>query len=333
MDDLKLLRDLGAELEHQPPPTLVRQRERILRARPRRRWSPWWAAGLVAVATSVAVAVPTVLVGDRSVSTPPAPAAPVDVSGARNVLVIGSDTRKGDGNAKYGPHSQDHGQRSDTIMIINLPADRGKATAVGVPRDSMVKIPRCGSDPARTSMINSAYNSGGAACLRATLEKLTGLRLHHTVEVDFTGFKGMVDALGGVTVEVPRPVDDRASKLRLPAGRHTLDGERALGYVRLRHYGDGSDTARMKRQAVVVKAMLTKARRIVGQPAQLRAFLAEVRRWVRTDLSLEEMYELSRQLGGTTMSYVSVPWEPAPETGNRLRWKQPAADRLFDSLK
>ena len=75
MDDLKLLRDLGAELEHGPPPTLVRQRTRYLQDRPRRRWNAWWTAGLVAVATVCAVAVPTVLVSPRHLANlagPPA---------------------------------------------------------------------------------------------------------------------------------------------------------------------------------------------------------------------------------------------------------------------
>ncbi|MEV0613921.1 LCP family protein [Nonomuraea sp. NPDC050404] len=332
MDDLKLLRDLGDELEHQPPVTLVRQRDRFLRARPRRRWPGWWTAGLVAVATATAVAVPTVLIADRHSATPATEADLVDMSGTRNVLVIGSDTREGEGNAQYGPMQarENVGQRSDTIMIIHLPADRSRSTAVSVPRDSMVRIPACGSEPARTDLINSAYAKGGATCLRSTLEKLTGLRLHHTVEVDFTGFKNMVDAIGGVTIKVAEPVDDRMSKLKLPAGQVTLNGEKALGYVRLRYVGDGSDLARIKRQQVVVVAMLKKVQRSVADPPRLKAFVAEMRKGVKTDLDVEEMFALGEQLARTRMNTVSVPAEPAEQ---RLRWKQPEARKLFESLK
>ncbi|MCP2362765.1 LCP family protein required for cell wall assembly [Nonomuraea thailandensis] len=336
MDDLKLLRDLGAELEHQPPPTLVRRRESFLRARPRRRWSGWWTAGLVAVATAAAVAVPVAFVAVRHTAAPPAGTDTVDMSGTRNVLVIGSDTREGEGNEKYGPESarRDVGQRSDTIMIVHVPADRGRATAISISRDSMVRIPRCGTQPARLDLINSAYAVGGAACLRTTLESLTGLRLHHTVDVDFSGFKNMVDAIGGVTVKLPQPVDDRAAKLKLPAGENLLDGEQALGYARLRHYGDGSDVARIKRQQALVLAMLKKAQRqVVADPGRLKAFLGEVREGVRTDLSLEAMYELGRQLQEVRMTVVSVPWEPYPGDPNRVRWKQPEAGELFGSLK
>ncbi|PZG22975.1 LCP family protein [Nonomuraea aridisoli] len=334
MDDLKLLRDLGAELEHEPPATLARQRHRLFTGRRRRR-PGWWAAGLVAVATSVAVAVPVVLVGDRHDPDRTIVAEPVDVSGTRNVLVVGSDTREGEGNAQYGPGQARAGvgARSDTIMIVHLPADRRTATAVSVPRDSMVRIPRCGSSPPRVDMINSAYDNGGVACLRTTLEKLTGLRLDHTVEVDFTGFKDMVDALGGVTVTLPRPVDDRASKLRLPAGRSHLDGEQALGYVRLRHYGDGSDIARIKRQQTVVVAMVRQVKSALGEPVKLEELLKEVRESVRTDLSMESMYQLATELSGARLDVASVPWMPHPEDKNRIAWKQPDADKLFATLR
>ncbi|MEV6036169.1 LCP family protein [Nonomuraea sp. NPDC052116] len=336
MDDLKLLRDLGEEIGNEPPATLVRQRDRLLRARPRRRWGGWWTAGLVAVATASAVAVPAVLVSGRHTAAPPAGSQAVDMSGTRNVLVIGSDTRVGDGNAKYGPMlaRQDGGggRRSDTIMIVHVPADRGRATVVSVPRDSMVQIPRCDSSPARFDMINSAYDTGGVGCLKRTLESLTGLRIQHSVEVDFSGFKGMVDALGGVEVMLPKAVDDKASKLKLSAGKHLLNGEAALGYVRLRHYGDGSDVQRMKRQQTLVLSMLKKARSGLSSPERLKPFLEAVRRSVKTDLNLESMYELATELSGTKLDLTTVPWEPYPEDRNRLQWRQPEAQKLFERL-
>ncbi|MEV5893046.1 LCP family protein [Nonomuraea fuscirosea] len=333
MDDLKLLRDLGAELEHGPPPTLVRQRARYLHDRPRRRWTGWWTAGLVAVATVCAVAVPTVLLSHREPAGPLAGGEAVDVSGAMNVLLIGSDTRKGEGNAKYGPRSQDGGQRADTIIIVHVPADRGRATAVSVPRDSLVRAAPCASGPARTVMINAVYDEGGAACLRTTLEKLTGLRLHHTMAVDFAGFEDMVDALGGVTVKVPAPVNEPKAKLRLRAGEQVLDGEKALGYVRLRYYGDGSDLSRIKRQRTVVMALLKKAQAAVAVPAKLQGFLDVVRGSVKTDLTVEEMYQLGTQLAETKVSLKVVPTGPHPDDRLRLQWKQPEAGKLFASLK
>ncbi|SDL57337.1 cell envelope-related function transcriptional attenuator common domain-containing protein [Nonomuraea maritima] len=339
MDDLKLLHDLGAQLEHQPPPTLVRQRERLLdgsrrRRAPHGRIAGWWAAGLVAVATAFAVAVPVVLVaGGRDRNPAVVATEPADMSGALNVLLVGSDTREGEGNAEYGPRMADAGARADTIWIAHLPADRTTVTVVSVPRDSIVRIPRCGSSPARTDLINSAYRTGGLTCLRTTLEELTGLRLNHAVEVDFSGFKEVVDALGGVTVTLPLPVNDRAAKLKLPAGTSHLNGEEALGYVRLRRYGDGSDVARIKRQYTLVRAMLRKARSTLDDPGTLKAALTAVRSSVRTDLSVESMYQLATELSRARFTPTTVPWQPHPDDPNRLVWKQPDADRLFAGLR
>lgn len=337
MDDLRMLRDLGAALDHEPPPTLVRQRERLLRDRPRRRWTAWWTAGLVAVGTAAAVAVPTLLINTGNVAAPAAGALGADMSGARNILVIGSDTRDGPGNAQYGPALArtpgKGGRRSDTIVIMHVPADRGQAVGVSVPRDSIVQIPACGTEPARKDMINSAYDSGGAACLRKTLEKLTKLRIDHTVEVDFAGFKGMVDALGGVEVTLATPVDDKASKLKLPAGKSLLNGEKALGYMRLRHVGDGSDLQRIKRQQIVLLTMLKKAKTLIADPGRLRGFLGEVRKSVKTDLSLESMAELATGMSKTKVSLVTVPWGPSQEDRNRIEWRQPDAGKLFEKLR
>ncbi|MFI6174703.1 LCP family protein [Nonomuraea sp. NPDC051191] len=337
MDDLRMLRDLGGALEHEPPATLVRQRERLLRDRPRRRWTPFWMAGLVAVGTAAAVAVPTLLVNGNTVAAPAMGPGAADMSGDRNILVIGSDTRDGPGNAKYGPamaRTPDKGGgRSDTILLVHVPADRGAAVGVSLPRDSLVRIPACGSQPARRDMINSAYNSGGASCLRKTLEKLTDVRIDHTVEVDFTGFKGMVDALGGVEITLRTPVDDKASKLKLPAGRVQLDGESALGYARLRRYGDGSDVQRIKRQQILMLALLKKAKSAASDPNRLNAFLGQVSKSIKTDMSLESMVELATSTSATRMSFVTVPWKPAKDDPNRLEWRQPEAAQLFKRLQ
>ncbi|NED80330.1 LytR family transcriptional regulator, partial [Streptomyces sp. SID11233] len=92
---------------------------------------------------------------------------------------------------------------------------------------------------------NSAYAAGGPACAVKTVESMSGIRMDHYVEVDFTGFKKLVDALGGVPLTTTKPIQDASSHLSLAAGRHTLDGEQSLGLVRTRHgVGDGSDLGR-----------------------------------------------------------------------------------------
>jgi LCP family protein required for cell wall assembly len=334
MDDLRMLRDLGGQLEHEPPATLARQRHRLLHARPRRRRVTWLMAGLVAAATAVAVAVPTAVLHSRQTASVAA-RPELDVSRAMNVLLIGSDGRQGP-NAKYGPRMSRQpdggGRRSDTMVLLHLPADRGPAKAVQIPRDSMVEIPPCGSQPARKDMINSAYNSGGIRCAVATVEKNTGLNIDHTVEVDFTGFKDMVDALGGIEVKLPKPVDDRKSKLKLPAGTSHLDGEQALGYVRLRDYGDGSDLQRIHRQQQLLAAIIRKARTKLTDPVGVRDFLAALSGSVTSDLDPGTMIDIVLTMEKSKMIMYTVPWRPSPQDPNRLVWRPEAAD-LFRSLK
>ncbi|MFC5819938.1 MULTISPECIES: LCP family protein [Nonomuraea] len=335
MDDLKLLRDFGRRLEHEPPATLVRQRERLLGAvegRPRRRWFGWMAAGLVAVATVAtvaAVAVPALLLGDlRRTAQHPVGARPAKVTEALNVLLVGTDK----GSA---PRMADDKGRTDSIILLHLPADRKRTTAVSIPRDSLVQLPACGSAPARTDLINSAYNRGGLTCTVKAVESLTDVRIDHMAEVDFAGFGRLVDALGGIEVTLKRAVDDPKAKLTLPAGKSLLDGERAVGYMRLRSVGDGSDIARIKRQQTVIRAMAKKAGQVLDEPAKLKTLASVVADSVTTDteLDVERMIGIAMSLHDSTVKLVTVPWIPHPEDRNRIAWKQPEAEKLFASLR
>ncbi|MEV0352891.1 LCP family protein [Nonomuraea sp. NPDC050680] len=331
MDDLKMLRDLGRELEHQPPATLVRQRQRLLQARPRRRRLTWLLTGLVAVATMATVAtvaVPTLMLAGRRTENQPAGARPANASGVLNVLLVGSDSQGGSDRF-------DNGARSDTILLLHLPADRTKATILSFPRDSMVRIPACGSQPSRRDMINQAFGTGGLACSVKTVETLTKVRIDHMMEVEFSGVEDVVDALGGVEVTLPRAVDDKNAKLRLPAGKQVLNGKQALGYIRLRHYGDGSDIQRIKRQQGLMMSMLKKAKQRLKDPAAMRDFLTTVSKSIKTDpeFDLDTMLGIAGTLEKSKMTFVTVPWKPDPDDQNRVVWAQPAAERLFASLR
>ncbi|MDA0633186.1 LCP family protein [Nonomuraea sp. MCN248] len=332
MDDLRMLRDLGGRLEHEPPATLARQRERLVRAGSRRRWFGWMAAGLVAVATVAtvtAVAVPALLLGDsqRTVAHPVG-GRPAKVTEAMNVLLVGTDKEANRG-------VPDDPGRTDLIVLLHLPADRKRATAVSIPRDSLVELPTCGPAPARTGLIGSVYGEGGLTCTLQAVESLTDVRIDHMVEVDFAGFARLVDALGGIEVTLKRAVDDPRSKLTLPAGRSLLNGEQAVGYMRLRNYGDGSDVARIRRQQILVAAMVRKAKEVLADPDRLRRFVSVVAESVTTDsaLDLERMIAIAETLEGRDLKLVTVPWGPHPADPNRIAWKQPDAERLFASLR
>ncbi|MFH8497336.1 LCP family protein [Streptomyces coeruleorubidus] len=267
------------------------------------------------------------------------------VKDARNILLIGSDSREGDGNARYGRDSGT--ERSDTTILLHLSAGRDSATAVSLPRDLMVDLPGCrrpdGSRSVpRFTMFNQAFQVGGSACTIRTVEKLTDIRVDHHVVVDFHGFKEMVDAVDGVEVCLREPIDDRAAKLRLPAGRVTLDGEQALGYVRARKtLGDGSDTERMERQQRFLGALVNKVRSndVLLNPAKLYPVLDAATSSLTTDpglASLRGLYELVRGLRDIPMErvqFLTVPRESYAYDANRDQLVEPQAERLFERLR
>ncbi|MFF7895011.1 LCP family protein [Streptomyces sp. NPDC007907] len=267
------------------------------------------------------------------------------VKDARNILLIGSDSREGRDNARYGRDSGT--ERSDTTILLHLSAGRRSATAVSLPRDLMVNLPGCrrpdGSRSApRFAMFNQAFQIGGSACTIRTVEKLTDVRVDHHVVVDFHGFKEMVDAVDGVQVCLRAPIDDRAAKLRLPAGRVTLNGEQALGYVRARKtLGDGSDTERMERQQRFLGALVNKVRSndVLLNPAKLYPVLDAATSSLTTDpelASLRGLYELVRGLRDIPMEqvqFLTVPRESYAYDANRDQLVEPAAERLFERLR
>lgn len=267
------------------------------------------------------------------------------VKDAQNVLLIGSDSRSGDGNEEYG---RDLGtERSDTTILLHLAAGRRSATAVSLPRDLMVDVPGCRRpDGTRTepmfTMFNYAFQAGGSACTIRTVEKLTGVRIDHHVVVDFSGFKDMVDAVDGVEVCLSEPISDKAARLRLPAGRVTLDGEQALGYVRARKsLGNGSDTGRMDRQQRFLGALVNKVQsnEVLLNPVKLYPVLDAATSSLTTDpdlASLRGLYELVRGLRNIPTEHVqflTVPRESYVYNANRDQLVEPEAEKLFERLR
>ncbi len=264
---------------------------------------------------------------------------------AQNILLIGSDTRSGKGNRKYGP---DEGtQRSDTTILLHLAADRKSATAVSLPRDLMVDIPGCRKpDGTRTkkqfAQFNSAFELGGTACTIRTVERLTGIRMDHHMVIDFAGFKEMVDAVNGVEICVKEPIDDDDALLRLDKGLQKLDGEQALGYVRARKsVGDGSDTERMDRQQKFLGALVNKVQSngVLLNPARLYPVLDAATKSLTTDPgldSLRDLYDLvrgMRDIPTERVQFLTVPRQPYTYNRNRDELVEPAAGHLFERLR
>ncbi|TDB86753.1 LytR family transcriptional regulator [Actinomadura sp. KC216] len=262
-----------------------------------------------------------------------------------NILLIGSDTREGE-NARYGGAGEIAGARSDTAILLHLSPNRDQAVGISFPRDSMVKIPECekekgGTAPARFGMLNTAFAFAGATCTWKTLESLTGIHIDHFVQVDFSGFKRMVDALGGVEICVDKPVNDPRAELYLKAGKQTVKGNQALGYVRARYsLGNGSDLERIERQQKFMAAVVDKATsgRVLTDPAKTYKFLKAATKSVTTDdeLDLSAMRKLADGLKGMSagqVRFVTVPVERYAPDPNRVQWNEDLARPLFDAIR
>ncbi|MCX4883021.1 MULTISPECIES: LCP family protein [unclassified Streptomyces] len=268
-------------------------------------------------------------------------------AGSLNILVLGSDSRSGKGNKALGGGSSS-GARSDTAMVVHIDAGRTKATVVSIPRDTLVTRPSCplksgGSTAvAYNSMFNSAYSVGGAVCAVKTVESITHVRMDHYVEIDFSGFANLVNALGGVTVTIDQDIDDHDSHLHVKAGTRPLDGRQALALARTRHgLGDGSDLGRIGLQQKLVKALLEQisSTNLFTDPARLYTVAEAVTSSLTTDTgldSLSELVELGRSLKGLSadgVRTVMMPVVTAPSDHNRVVAKEPAASRLWSSLR
>ncbi len=286
----------------------------------------------------------------KSVTTP-TPSASASAAAlpteAVNILVLGSDSRSGEENQELGG-GDSSGARSDTAMVVHIDAGRTSATVVSIPRDTLVTRPSCPLSSGGTSaeaygvMFNSAYSLGGPVCAVKTVESITDVRMDHYIEVDFSGFAKLVNALGGVTVTTDEDIDDDDSHLHLEAGTHHLNGKQALALARTRHgIGDGSDLGRIGLQQKLVKALLEQiaSTNLLTSPTKLYEVADAVTGSLTTDTglnSLSELMELGQSLKGLTadeVKTVTMPVVTAPSDPNRVVAEEPAASKLWKSLK
>ena len=266
---------------------------------------------------------------------------------AANYLVIGSDSRAG---VKGFGHDV-VGARSDTTMVVHLSPNRKKATVVSIPRDAWLAIPTCkgktGKIAAHVGQFNSAFTAGGAACTIATVQKLTGIEIKHYVEINFTGFERIINALGSITVCSPAPVNDVNSKLVLKAGNNTLNGAQALAYVRARDtLGDGSDLGRIKRQQRFLGAVLRQARggNLLSSPGKLTRFLDAATKAVIVDDKtsigdLKTLFDVLRGLDPKKVTFYTAPIanqaynpEDPSQPGGRVLLDAKAGRTLYDTI-
>ncbi|MFJ5805650.1 LCP family protein [Streptomyces sp. NPDC093093] len=266
-------------------------------------------------------------------------------NGSMDILVLGSDSRGG-ANGEYG--RDDGGSaRSDTAMIIHLYEGHKKASVVSIPRDTIVKRPSCETSDGKTdqggnrSQFNEAFTVGGAVCAVKTVEKISGIRMDHYIEVDFTGFKKIIDNLGGVEVTTNKPIKDGASHLNLPAGANKLNGEQALGLVRTRKsVGDGSDLGRIQLQQAFIKALIKQVKSVgvFDNPKRLLDLADSATKAITTDRALGDVKSLMgfaqglQGIDGADMQMITLPVAGDPVDPNRVVPLTKESKMVWDSL-
>ncbi|MEZ5117173.1 MAG: LCP family protein [Candidatus Nanopelagicales bacterium] len=257
------------------------------------------------------------------------------------VLLMGSDSRQGKGNQGYGNPDVYGGERSDTTILLHLSADRSRAIAVSIPRDTWVTLPECESrtTPGETvggyeQKFNVAFELGGPGCTVKLVEEMTGLTIDHFAVIDFGGFKRVIDAMGGVEVCLTTAVDDDKSGLVLPAGTSVVSGEDALAFVRARKtLGDGSDLSRIKRQQEFLSSLIRKASstEMLLNPVKLYGVLDAATQSLTTDpqlANLDNMRDLvlsAKDMKPKQISFVTVPWLPRGDNVNVVIDEEKAA--------
>lgn len=208
----------------------------------------------------------------------PDTARPDAATGAMNVLLIGSDDRSSldpDGD-------QVNGGRSDTLMLVNLPADRQSVHVMSIMRDSWVDVPGHGE-----AKINAAYSWGGVALTVDTVEQLLDVRIDHVAEIDFAGFQDMTDALGGVTAH--STADFTARGHHFTQGPNTLDGDAALAFVRERASFADADYTRVRHQQAFMRGLIDKvlSKSTLTNPGRVADFVNASSTYLAVDNTLD----------------------------------------------
>ncbi|GAB6985653.1 LCP family protein [Nocardioides pyridinolyticus] len=257
---------------------------------------------------------------------------------ALNVLLLGTDRRSDvatTGDAAEAAAWVPGAQRSDLMMLLHIDADRDEVTVISLPRDSWVDVPGYGM-----SKINAAYSYGGPALAVRTVEQLTDVHVDHLAVVDWTGFRELTDAVGGITVDVPETVHDSARGITWAAGEHRLDGQQALDYVGQRYGLPGGDLDRVRRQQVVFAHLAAESLDQRSSPRLVVEFIDLLARHVSVDdrWSSSEMASLGwslRHVGRNDVHHLTVPvaglgWE---ETQSVVRLDLRAGADLWAAVR
>lgn len=280
---------------------------------------------------------------------------PGDQTGDETYLIVGTDSRSGK-NAKVGAGDADsvEGARADTILLVNIPADRSRVVAVSWPRDLAVDRPECQNwdnntaeysgtlEPATGIKINGIYADGGPNCLVKTLTQMSGLNINHFIAMDFSGFEHVVRAVGGVEVCSTVPLYDyELGTILRKSGTKKLTGRQALNYVRARHIsveGNG-DYGRIKRQQLFMSSLLRSALSgdVLSNPSKLNKMVNTFIKYSYVDnvdtTSLIQLAESMQGMDAGRVTFVTVPTSGTTTDGeNNEIPRMDDIDAIFDAI-
>lgn len=254
---------------------------------------------------------------------------------AMNILIIGSDSRSGK-NGAIGGSRGITGQRSDTVMIAHISPGQSKMAVLSFPRDTTVPILQCLPEPgfagqtaaAGVEQLNSTFAFGGPGCLWHTLEYVTNIHIDDFVQVNFTGFISVINALGGVPICLPYAIHAHFyDHFHLTAGRHVIKGYKALEFWRLREgFGLGSDLQRIQRDQLLMVSLVQKILKshVLNSFSKtysiIHAIAAAHALTTDTGLTQSKMVSIATGMAGvsrTSIEFVEVPTVPYP---SNLAW-------------
>ncbi|WLQ66025.1 LCP family protein [Streptomyces glycanivorans] len=264
-----------------------------------------------------------------------------------NYLIVGSDSREGmtaEDKKKLHTGSAE-GKRTDSMMILHDGSNG--PTLISLPRDSNVEIPSfVGSESGkkfagtgRTTKLNAAYAEDGPELLVRTVEFNTGLRIDHYVEIGFGGFAQIVDAIGGVELDIPKAFKDKKSGADFQAGKQTLNGEQSLAFVRTRYAFAGSDLDRTKNQQKFLAALAsqTATPSTILNPFKLYPTMGAGLDTLIVDKdmslwSLGNMFFAMKGVTGGEGTSMNIPLSGQSVNGN-LVWDKDKVKQLVEQLK
>ncbi|MEI5522763.1 LCP family protein [Streptomyces brasiliscabiei] len=270
---------------------------------------------------------------------------------AINLLVIGTDKRTGAGNGSYG--DKESVGHADTTILLHVSKDRTNATAMSIPRDMIVDIPDCPTTQEDGSEKNIAGTSGvrfntslgqdgrTPSCTMRTVEELTGIKSDHFMVADFNAVKTLSTAIGGVEVCLAKDIKDSKSKLDLSAGKHTIEGEEALAFLRTRYsVGLGSDLSRIELQQQFLSSMIRqmKSKDTLTDPTKVLDLAEAATSALSVDdkiSDIKKLASLGQEVGKVKTKNITFTTVPVIDNtdGATVLPKPQSAEQLFSTIR